>query len=220
MASDRSNWERVQREVAAPLSRALSGLGVSAAEADHAAGAADVNCYEVANRTGDCGVRGVFPVTSLMSHDCAPNTRMAMDGDSCSNRCVASRNVAAGSQLTTAYVHLHLCTSLRRARLRDDWFFECTCERCRDPTELGTFLDGVRCLRCGEGVLLARAPLEFESDWICDKCEAVCPREKVKNVVKKLLREKESLKRADLKGYMDFLEKSARFYSIVYSNIY
>ncbi len=79
-----ASWEVAQREVAVPLLRALersrltsvsAWVSVSALEVNHAMGAAEVNCYEVSNRTGDCGVRGVFPVTSLMSHSCLSNTR-------------------------------------------------------------------------------------------------------------------------------------------------
>ncbi len=39
-------------------------------------------------------------------------------------------------------------------RRRDDiqryWYFHCTCPRCVDPTELGTYMSAVKCNQCNE----------------------------------------------------------------------
>jgi len=44
--------------------------------------------------------------------------------------------------------------------------------RCRDPTELGTFTNGIYCAKCPsrKGILLPENPLEDESNWICNNC--------------------------------------------------
>ena len=33
--------------------------------------------------------------------------------------------------------------------LEDHWSFVCTCKRCQDPTELGTYASALRCFICG-----------------------------------------------------------------------
>ena len=175
-----------------------------------------MNCFEVSNRTGDNGVRGVFPVTSLLSHSCSPNVRMAFRNDAtcqgtCSNRCVAAMDVEEGKDLTVAYLHLHMGTRERRERLRD-WFFLCACDRCKDPTEFGTWQDAVRCLRgdCKEGFLLPKDPLDFDSQWKCEKCGESAKASTVKNLVEDLLEEKNSLDRSDLGSYLNFLDRATK----------
>jgi hypothetical protein len=32
--------------------------------------------------------------------------------------------------------------------VRKNWFFQCCCARCSDPTELGTDFSGIRCRKC------------------------------------------------------------------------
>ena len=57
-------------------------------------------------------------------------------------------------------------------KLRNGWYFECRCLRCLDPTECGALTSATRCLRCGEGSILALDPLNENSDavWQCDNC--------------------------------------------------
>ena len=51
-------------------------------------------------------------------------------------------------------------------------FGGCHCQRCSDPTELGTFTSGIYCFRCPnrEGIILPEYPLNHDSDWMCNKC--------------------------------------------------
>ncbi len=39
-------------------------------------------------------------------------------------------------------------------RRRDDiqryWYFNCACQRCLDPTEMGTYMSAIRCNQCDE----------------------------------------------------------------------
>ena len=47
-------------------------------DVERAFGIAEVNNYELANKSGNCGVRGLLPLTSLLSHSCVPNSRLAI----------------------------------------------------------------------------------------------------------------------------------------------
>jgi len=48
----------------------------------------------------------------------------------------------------------------------------CRCQRCSDPSELGSFNSGVFCRKCpaDKGILLPANSLDKESHWICNKC--------------------------------------------------
>ena len=73
---------------------------------------------------------------------------------------IAAVDISKDEWITTNYVHLHLPNSLRREMLRDNWYFDCNCQRCSDSTELGTFLDAIKCHECHKGSLLPEKPLQ------------------------------------------------------------
>ena len=64
-----------------------------------------------------------------------------------------------------------LGTHKRRRRLRSEWYFDCSCERCVDPTELGTMVSAVLCEACETGYLLPKDPLDVYSEWPCSQCD-------------------------------------------------
>ena len=43
----------------------------------------------------------------------------------------------------------------------------CECERCKDPTELGSMASALRCSKCQDGFVLPLNPLEDDSAWKC-----------------------------------------------------
>ena len=51
--------------------------------------------------------------------------------------------------------------------------FTCKCQRCSDPTEMGSFLSAMRCPEkdCSDGFLLPSDSLDPDSDWICTKSD-------------------------------------------------
>jgi hypothetical protein len=59
-------------------------------------------------------------------------------------------------------------TLKRRDHLKESKFFDCTCARCSDPTELGTYAGALKCPQCSTGVVLSTAPLDRDADWHCN----------------------------------------------------
>jgi hypothetical protein len=70
--------------------------------------------------------------------------------------------------------------------LRHGKYFDCTCRRCSDPTEIGTHMSSVRCVRCYEGFITSANPIanttqqqqtkdkkavKSSSDWECNSCK-------------------------------------------------
>lgn len=95
----------------------------------------DVNAFEI--RTDEFSIRGVFPLTAMMNSVCNPNTQNCIDSDyTCRVRAV--RDIAKGQEITATYTLTLSGTLFRRKHLLESKYFACKCERCSDPTELGT----------------------------------------------------------------------------------
>jgi hypothetical protein len=127
------------------LAPALAQLGVGGGGAP-ASGAAEVlrmfaRARCAAFSMADAELRpwgvGFFPLGGALNHSCAPNCAALFSagrggggggGPAQAFRTVAP--VAAGEQLTVAYVDVGLPTHLRRAALRAGYFFECGCPAC------------------------------------------------------------------------------------------
>lgn len=67
------------------------------------------------------------------------------------------------------YTHALWSTLARREHLLATKYFACRCERCEDPTELGSHLGTLKCL-CGSGLVLPNDPLDSETEWSCTTC--------------------------------------------------
>ena len=91
---------------------------------------------------------GLFPLTCLMNHDCRPNAEVRFDDENAAGdenaddgvaatrarkppraRVVALRDVAAGEELTHAYVDVERPAQVRAAALAG-FGIKCQCERC------------------------------------------------------------------------------------------
>ena len=114
--------------------------------------------------------RAIFPTFSLLNHSCVGNSVFRVETNS-QVRVEARRALEAGEEITVQYYTSYLGTHKRRRRLKSEWYFDCHCERCTDPTELGTMVSGVLCEACEEGYLLPKDPLDAYSEWPCSKCD-------------------------------------------------
>jgi SET domain len=73
-------------------------------------------------------MRGLFVTMSRVNHDCIGNCMHHFREDQGLKLLVASREIAAGEEITFTY--LHGPRSVRRAMLRAKFEFDCTCEAC------------------------------------------------------------------------------------------
>nr|CAD7434803.1 unnamed protein product [Timema monikensis] len=79
--------------------------------------------------------------------------------------------VRCGQELYTSYTHSLEPTLVRRENLSRGKYFDCSCTRCKDPTELGTHLGTLKCNKCDPGLILSTNPLDPEAQWKCSHCE-------------------------------------------------
>lgn len=102
--------------------------------------------------------RALYGSVSMLSHDCRPNARCAMLSG-CGGAAgpaldpelgvLAQRDIAPGAVISISYCSDSLRGALERRRhLRATKCFDCSCDRCADPTDLGLHLDSIRCIQC------------------------------------------------------------------------
>ncbi|XP_045511341.1 SET domain-containing protein SmydA-8-like isoform X1 [Colias croceus] len=137
----------------------------------------DANAFQIATPYGssEMSMRGLYPVSSLMNHNCVPNTKHSFNRDY--YMVIKSvKAIPAGTELTTCYSGLLWGTPARRLHLFKTKHFWCKCERCADPTERGTFLGALKCFESScTGSLLPVDPLKATSAWHCLSCELRVP---------------------------------------------
>ena len=115
---------------------------------------------------------GFYPLFSNLNHSCLANAKAVKRRDKCVE-VRAKRGIRAGEEICIQYLLETQPTRVRRELIARKWFFQCSCLRCSDRTEAGTFLDGLKCraVGCG-GTVLPVSPLESLSDFSCHLCEA------------------------------------------------
>lgn len=137
-------------------------------------GIIEVN-FKIIGLPNGADMSGVYPTACILEHSCIPNCFYTFDikhGYKIKLR--AGRDIKQGEPLKIMYTHMLWGTQTRREHLKACKYFECQCDRCADPTELGTYLSALKCigsdLACG-GTQLPTDPLDELSDWACDRCD-------------------------------------------------
>lgn len=127
----------------------------------------DTNCFEVKRPSDRVKIRAVYATASMLSHDCRPNTKHAIDGDEYELRLIAVEDIPKGGIITVTYTQTLWSTRNRRDHLWMSKQFWCRCDRCRDATEFGTYIGSYLCSDgCGSYVI-SIDPLDADSDWKC-----------------------------------------------------
>jgi SET domain len=96
------------------------------------------------NLVNGLDLNGLYPVAGTLEHSCMPNCFYTFDncnGFKISVR--AAREVKKGETLTAMSTQMLWDTASRREHLLATKYFSCKCQRCADPTELGTYFSGM-----------------------------------------------------------------------------
>lgn len=85
--------------------------------------------------------------------------------------------ISIGELITTNYTNTLWGTLKRRLHLKRVKNFDCTCKRCKDPTEFGMYIGAGNCPKCFNGTndvmpkVISTDPMNNEAMWKCEKCE-------------------------------------------------
>nr|XP_013189670.1 unnamed protein product [Amyelois transitella] len=140
----------------------------------------DTNAFDVRSVDGTKRSRAIYVTASMMNHNCKANTRHIFIGDDYIMAVIATVPIAKGELITTTYTQSLWGTLDRRRHLKNNKCFDCECERCTDPTELGTYLGSIYCSMCNgpfsnpestkRPMLISTNPLDEGALWKCEEC--------------------------------------------------
>ncbi|XP_054258532.1 SET domain-containing protein SmydA-8-like [Macrosteles quadrilineatus] len=137
-------------------------------------GALDVNSFEVRGPVGPIPgagprLRGVYTEAAMMAHDCVSNVHLSVD-DHYVMSVRAAVDIPEGHPILYNYTDPLQPTRERQKHLWMGKYFACSCSRCSDPKELGTYMGAVKCPRCRAGYVLLNPQ---DQEWSCEKCHKV-----------------------------------------------
>ena len=141
-------------------------LGISEEESARLHAVLSANTFR--NNTTRC----LCPAMAMVNHSCQPNCRVYWTSPH-TLVLETRRHVTAGEELTITYCCTLLATPARQAKLLASKGFQCRCERCQDPGEGQTNTGGIKCSKCGEGVILpvlrpaVNTPHVSTLSWAC-----------------------------------------------------
>ncbi|XP_066258410.1 SET domain-containing protein SmydA-8-like [Euwallacea similis] len=142
-------------------------------------GILDINSFEVrppnnadnpiTNPESQC-LRAIYPTVAMIAHSCISNTHISVD-DNFVMSIYAKVDIKQHQPILTNYSDVLLGNKERQEHLLEGKYFECDCDRCNDPTELGTELSSLVCHKCRKGFLRR---VEMEKGfriWQCCECK-------------------------------------------------
>ena len=84
--------------------------------------------------------KGLYPIFAIGSHYCICNSRYTLDPKSRNMYVRARALIPLGEEISVQYLSALYGNFKRRQKIKDEWYFDCTCRRCSDPVERGTFI--------------------------------------------------------------------------------
>nr|ACO14686.1 msta, isoform A [Caligus clemensi] len=202
--NDPEYLEGIQTPILKSLERSLSTYSTD--ELLKALGIVEVNSYEVYNLTGHSGFRGLFCLTSLLSHDCVPKRRPIIGHETPYGlTMISTRNINEGEILSINYVHTQKPNRIRRRTLKDNWYFECSCKRCEDEAEFGLHPDAIWCDSCQEGLIKP----SHKGIYCCDKCSREKSQGCIEDLIESLESQKAEIDRQDVNQYLELYRRSS-----------
>jgi len=174
------------------------------------AGIFDTNAFEVILSSKKVKARGIYIETSMMAHECIPNTKHFVD-ENFEMRVFATQAIKKGDTILTSYSHPLKTTIERRMAIKTAKCFDCVCPRCKDPTEKNTFSSSIKCSTCKDGVLTSCDPLANLSEWQCIKCEHKVSGAKIIQLTNEIRNNLDHLKKNSVVDCENFIESYKKF---------
>lgn len=150
----------------------------------------------------------MFPLTAMMNHSCQPSVyRSIYQTDTATFKMSvrAAKSLREGDQIFNSYIDILDPVTVRQKLLLETKNMTCRCERCQDPTDLGTYGSGVLCRECKGPVI----PLD-QRTWRCQKCHKTVKSGKIENIIQSIDEEKNEILGNPKKKKIRNIEKTIR----------
>lgn len=174
----------------------------------------DTNAFEVSRPDLNQMGRALYYMGSMMAHSCKPNARLCHVGEEFEMALMAEECIPRGASINITYMDRLNGTLKRLTHLRTTKYFDCCCTRCSDPTDLGLYLDSLRCPKCRDAgknsLVLSTSPAKLTAEWRCQnsECSQRISAAEMIRLHKELRTAKENLEGSTtFSDYKDFLEK-------------
>ena len=153
-------WMDSEKRIVQPLKSHFSSESIL-----RAIGIISTNAHEIPNSSG---IRGIFPIVSLLSHGCVRHSSLRFQPKyPFKAQCRANVDIKEGDSILISYVSPLMPDYSRKATLKEGWHFDCLCPRCLDPKELGALTSARLCKKCVTG-----AKIKIEDHWKCCNCDS------------------------------------------------
>lgn len=149
----------------------------------------DMICFEVRGArdvTLDSGndpsfiQRSIYFHPALLVQSCIANSFLTIDAEF-KVKLYAGQDIERGHIITYNNAIVMLSTRERREQLQKTKHILCECQRCVDPTELGTNIGSIKCTNCNSGYYRICECCEFS--WTCQDCKHKVSSEKLENLL-------------------------------------
>ncbi|RXG60318.1 Protein msta, isoform A [Armadillidium vulgare] len=145
----------------------------------------------------------------LLEHSCVPNTTRTLNS-SLHLVVRAAVDIKAGHHISTSYINPFWGERIRKVHLLKFKYFECSCLRCLDPTDLNTHLSSVKCISCGKGLMTP--PRDIMSNWNCEECGSSFEASEIEELLVTIYEKKEKLPQTAA-SFEKFLKETKRILS-------
>ncbi|KAH1026295.1 SET domain-containing protein SmydA-8 [Dendroctonus ponderosae] len=154
----------------------------------------------------------IFEKSSMLEHNCRSNCTKSFT-EAGEILIVSGVPIKKGEHLSICYADPLWNTARRRAFLYETKYFWCSCPRCLDPSEFGTYFSAVRCQNgdCS-GCLLPAGFLDINdsSKWACNKCTSSVSNLLVSVLLNKIETELLQLDDRNVEAHRSFIKKLGR----------
>ncbi|XP_066246826.1 SET domain-containing protein SmydA-8-like isoform X1 [Euwallacea similis] len=158
----------------------------------------------------------LYENTSMLEHNCSANCNKTFTNQG-SVLIKAGTYIKKGDHLSICYTDPLWGTINRRHHLYESKFFWCSCKRCSDPTEFGTYFSAVRCQNssCTGYALppsfLNQSPNGKLPNWTCTKCESPISSYHVQEILDRIGQELHEMPKGNSKAAKEFVQAYEKY---------
>ncbi|XP_038113479.1 SET domain-containing protein SmydA-8 [Culex quinquefasciatus] len=160
----------------------------------------------------------VYNNASMIEHSCRPNLSKSFT-DKGEIVFWAPNPIASGERLSICYSDVLWNTGSRLEHLKQTKLFQCTCVRCSDPSEFGTYFSAMKCsgfnkeLNCGGMLMPENEKSWSEGKWVCNKCHGTVETPKILNMVNRCKMDFEAMEKTNEQHCNKYIQHYSRWLS-------